>query len=398
MNKAGSKHLVLADRKMIELLLHDGMNCKEIAMEIGKDDRTVSREVRDRRTKKNNGKYGVYNRYDNTECKCLTRFPYVCNGCKKFNACFKEYRYFYNAVSAQKQYETLLSEARTGMDISDEDFAKYNTVLAEGVAKGQSVHHIVTSSPDIIYSERSVYRHIDEGLVDVKAFDLIRKVKFKPRKHYVPREDNRKVREGRTYMDFLKRITKENPISIAEIDTVEGPKDGKQHKCILTIHFTATHFMLVFVLESKTSSNVSQVFYFLQEKLGTELFSKLFRITLTDRGSEFVCPDAIEIDRDTGEKICSLYYCNSYSSYQKGAIEENHELLRYVIPKSREFDDLTQEKSNLIASHINSYHRKSVDACPYELQEILFGEECVKKLEIRHFPPDLVILKPSLLK
>lgn len=397
MNKVGSKHLTLEDRNLIQNLLTKNLTCKEIAFEVGKDDRCISREIRDKRTYKENGRHGMNNHYGNPECKTLTRFPYVCNGCSKRSVCYQKDRYYYNAVSAQKQYESLLSDSRLGLDISSDDFDKYNTILAEGVAKNQSIHHIVSTTPDFPYSERSVYRHIDEQVVDIKAYDLRRKVKFKERKHYTPKEDNKKVREGRTYVDFIKKIGKEQPLSITEVDTVEGPREGK-HKCLLTIHFTAAHFMLIYVLESKTSASVNSVFIRLQKDLGAELFSELFRITLTDRGTEFVDPSAIEIDQETGEKFCNLFYCNSYASYQKGAIEENHELIRCVIPKGIEFDSLTQDKANLLASHINSYHRESVDATPYELAEALFGEEMVKKLEISPVKPDLITLKPSLLK
>ena len=397
MNKTGSKHLTLEDRKLIENLLSKNLTCKEIAFEVGKDDRSISREVRNKRTHKENGRYGLFNHYDKSECQSVTRFPYVCNGCSQRQSCYRKDLYYYNANSAQEQYESILSDSRLGLDISSDDFVKYNSILAEGIAKNQSIHHIVATTPDFPYSERSVYRHIDEQVIDVKAYDLKRKVKFKERKHYIHKEDNNKVRIGRTYVDFLKEIAKVQPFSITEIDTVEGPRAGK-HKCLLTIHFTAAHFMLIYVLDSKTSANVNDVFIRLQKELGTDLFSKLFKITLTDRGTEFVDPSAIEVDLETGEKICSLFYCNSYSSYQKGAIEENHELIRCVIPKGIEFDNLTQDKARLLASHINSYHRESVDATPYELASALFSEELIKKLEIRPITPDLVTLKPSLLK
>ena len=395
MNTKGSKHLTIDDRKMIENLLSKGLSCKEIAFEIGKDERTVSREIKGRRVPKENGRYGLYGKYDKTECKMLTRFPYVCSSCNKRSKCFKKIWYFYNADKAQEDYEKILVESRTGMDLSEGEYDIYNQALAEGVKKGQSIHHIVSTNADIPYSERTVYRHIDEQKVDVMNIDLRRKVKFKQRKHYEYQDDNFVIRQNRRYVDFLRIVAAEQPVSIAEIDTVEGPV-GK-HKCLLTIHFTAAHFMMIFVLELKTKENVSKVFAYLQDCFGPELYSTLFHITLTDRGSEFCDPDAIELDHHTGEKLCNLFYCNSYSSYQKGSIEENHGLIRYIIPKGLPFDDLTQDKAFLMSSHINCYHRESVDATPYELAEALFGKEFLNKTKTRFIPPNLVNLKHNLL-
>jgi IS30 family transposase len=39
-----------------------------------------------------------------------------------------------------------------------------------------------------------------------------------------------------------------------------------------------------------------------------------------------------------------MFYCVAYSSYQKGAIEENHVLIRYVLAKGTYFDFITQKE------------------------------------------------------
>ena len=87
-----------------------------------------------------------------------------------------------------------------------------------------------------------------------------------------------------------------------------------------------------------------------------------------------------------------------YSSYQKGAIEENHTLLRYVLPKGTLFDDLTQENADLIASHINSYHRKSIDSTPYSLSLQFFHKDILDLLNLKEISAESVTLNKSLLK
>ena len=85
---------------------------------------------------------------------------------------------------------------------------------------------------------------------------------------------------------------------------------------------------------------------------------------LTDRGLEFTNPNTIEKYYKTGRKIMNIFYCNSYASYQKGSIEQNHELIRYVIPKGHIFDNLNQNDIDKLVSHINSYYRESIETTP----------------------------------
>lgn len=403
MNTYGSKHLTKTERKLIERFLNEGMSCKEIAERLDKDQRTISKEVQKRRNRVNNGKYN-YDSYYNSgnhptnKCKVITRFPYVCNACHggSRHGCRQEFKYFYEADLAQENYEIILSDSRTGLDITLEEKVRFDAILKNGIEKGQSIHHICKTN-DLPYSERSAYRLVDKQQTTVQAIDLRRKVKLKPRKHYEYRENNREIREGRRYVDFLSAMALTPSINVTELDTVVATKN-RGHKCLLTIHSTATHFMLVFVLDEKDNVHISRKLRELQSILGIEDFRRFFNISLTDRGTEFCDPYSVEVDESTGEKIASIFYCDSYSSYQKGAIEENHRFIRYIIPKGTLFDYLTQEQANLIASHINSYYRKSIDGCPYDLAVAFFGEELIKKLEIRKIAPDLIDLTSNLVK
>lgn len=402
MNTKGSTHLTKEERKLIERLLNEDYSCKDIAAVLCKNDRTISREIKKRRDSKANGRHAfVSDNYDIPTCKRIERFPFVCNGCppNKRKTCYQPTKYYYDSDLAQENYKIILSDTRTGLDVSLEEKIKFDTILYDGIKKGQSIHHIVETHKDKLrYSERSAYRLVDKNKTIVQSVDLRRKVKLKPRKHYSPpKEDNKAIREGRKYVDFLSFISKNNSLSVTEIDTVESVLSSS-HKCLLTIHSTATHFMLIYVLDRKTKDCVSNKFLELQKMFGIDDYKRFFNVSLTDRGTEFCDPLSLEMDFSTGEQLANLFFCNSYSSYQKGALEENHRLIRYIIPKGTIFDDLTQEKADLIASHINSFYRKSIDACPYDLAVALFGESFIKKTKIRKINPDLVTLNNSLLK
>ena len=408
MNKEGSTHLTKVERKLIEQFLGDNLSCNEIAQRLQKDPRTISREIKKRRNRVANSKYhsdialpkSPVNKNLIRDCKTLQRFPYVCNGCpsRVRAGCRQQYKYFYEADIAEENYRIILSDSRTGLDVTLEDKIKFDTILKSGIDNGQSIHHICqTHKEELCYSERTAYRLVDKQQTVVQAIDLRRKVKLKPRKHYVYREDNKEIREGRRYIDFLQYMAANPSITVTELDIVEPGKNcGSQ--CLLTIHSTATHFMLIYVLESKTKECVSNKLNDLKLQFGTDLFSRFFEVSLTDRGTEFCDPYALEVDESTGEKIASLFFCNSYSSYQKGAIEENHEFIRYIVPKGSSFESLSQEKATLMASHINSYVRKSLGGCPYDMALAYFGEEFIKRSEIRRIDPDLVTMSYKLIK
>ena len=397
MNTKGSNHLTLIERQKIRELLDENENCKSIAIVLAKDERTVSREIKKRRNKQENRRYGLYGKKDDTECKRLGRFPFVCNGCEKRKHCFKQYKFFYEPSIAQENYQIILRDSRIGLDITLEDKAAFDTILKEGISNGQSIHHIVEANKDKIrYSERSAYRLVDRSQTLVQPLDLRRKVKLKPRKHYVYKEDNKKVRKGRTYADYITFLAENPLIHPVQIDTVESVSTGI-HKCLLTIHFPSLRFMLIFVLKQKCKDEVTRVFLHLKELLGNELYKKLFPVILTDRGTEFCNPEQIEVDTATGELLTHVFFCDSYSSFQKGAIEENHELLRYIIPKGEVFDDLTQDKANLMVSHINAYYRKVIDTTPYTLAKAFWGEKLLLNFNCNFIEPTEVILKPQLI-
>ena len=155
--------------------------------------------------------------------------------------------------------------------------------------------------------------------------------------------------------------------------------------------------MLAFIRNANTARSVAEVFHYLWELLGPDLFRSLFPLCLTDNGSEFTQPSAIELDPQ-GKRRTRVFYCDPYASYQKGAIENNHSLLRRVIPKGISFNGLTQDDISLLMNHINSYPRKKLnDRSP--LQSFSFFHPLIpEKLGVREIPTNDINLTPSLLR
>ena len=136
----------------------------------------------------------------------------------------------------------------------------------------------------------------------------------------------------------------------------------------------------------------------LEKNLGKETFSEVFPLILTDNGSEFKRVDDLEMT-DTLEYRTHIYYCDPMASWQKGCLEKNHEYIRYVIPKGRSMYKYTQEDINLMASHINSTARDSLNgATPFDLASLLLTAKIPALAGQVRIPADDVCLKPSLIE
>mgnify|MGYP004544890429 FL=1 len=107
---------------------------------------------------------------------------------------------------------------------------------------------------------------------------------------------------------------------------------------------------------------------YFQDILPDDMYQKLFSLILTDRGSEFAKPQLFEINHETGEIRGNIFYCDAQMPSQKPHVENNHEFIRSIIPKKTSMKELTQDKLDLMFSHINSVPRKSFGGkTPYEV-------------------------------
>ncbi|OON84821.1 hypothetical protein B0D78_12420, partial [Pyramidobacter sp. C12-8] len=70
-----------------------------------------------------------------------------------------------------------------------------------------------------------------------------------------------------------------------------------------------------------------------------------------------------------------MFYCNPQAPQEKPKVENNHTLIRRILPKGTTFDNLSQTDINLMMSHINSYGRKKFNGkSPAEIFINLYGE------------------------
>ncbi len=433
MNK--QKHLTLDSRIMIETMLNKQESFKSIARFLNKDCTTISKEVKNHFCFEKSGAYGrAFNDcrlaflhqcsaqmvcrqcslrqgrlcwscgkcssscilYEKYVCPRLSKPPYVCNGCPDRNKCSLEKR-LYQAAYAQKEYELVRSESRSGFALSERELQQIDGIVSPLLRKGQSLHHIAVHHADeLMKSERTLYSYINSGLFTARNIDMPRTVRMRPRKNVSKSlKVDKACRMGRDLSCF-QTYAKEHPdLSVRQIDSVEGTKGGA---VLLTIHFVEQGLQLAFLRQRNDSQSVIDIFNRLYLELRPDIFLELFPILLADNGSEFSNPSAIEFDAQ-GNPRTKLFYCNPSAPYQKGSCENNHEMIRRIIPKGEDIGQYTQEQIDLMMSHINSYARKKLgNKSPYEMFEFQYGKDLLDLFHLKKIPADEIILSPELLK
>ena len=259
-------------------------------------------------------------------------------------------------------------------------------------------HIFAVHADEIPVCRRTLYNYLDQRIFQARNIDLPRRVRYKKRvNRSKPKQKNYEqvYRTKRTYKDF-ERFTEAFPeYDIVEMDTVKGGQSAG--KCLLTLLFRSCSFMLVILLPRFTQEAVAEAINNLYNLLGHRLFKKYFPIILTDNGPEFKNPWDIE-NAPNSKQRTRVFYCDLYVSNQKARLEKNHEYIRYVIPKGRSMHKYTQDDISLIASHINSTSRDSLNgASPFDLADILLDKRIPALTGQHKVSPDSVMLKPALL-
>lgn len=425
--------LDLTERIAIEAGLCAGNSFKQIAARIHRDPTTVASEVQRNRERipghfflNNDCRYARYckntgvcgdphcdtlcvrcrsydcrdgcKNYRPYSCSRLDLPPYVCNNCGERRKCFKE-RYMYSAKLAQSMADERRSDSRKGMHLTEDELALLNEILLAGIEKGQPLAHIYAEHKhELSVGLRSIYRYIDAGQLKVKSIDLRRKVRYRKRKKKEEPKQKKlpKYREGRTYLDFEKFMLDNPNCSVIQMDTVKGKRE--KGPALLTMLLLKYDILLIFLLPNLSADSVINVFDFLTDILGLDVFQNLFPVILTDNGGEFKRVEELEYTV-FGEQRCMLFYCDPYASWQKGELEKDHEYIRYVIPKGSDMAQYTEDNIHLLMNTINSVKRPGLnDRCPYEMvpegdEDMLWLMELMKMDTIA---ADDVHLKPSL--
>ena len=415
-------HLTVQERIIIEKGIENGSTKAAIALTIGKDKSTVGKEIKKHRELVHKSSYKIncanmkncsHNHVcDNCAdfkpftCNRRDRSPGACNGCSKYTHCRYD-KYRYKADFSHKKYREDLVDSRTGINMSYEECKAMADIIVPLIEAGHSPYHIVTNHPELNISEKTLYNYIENGIFkEFGLFDIDLKIKTKRKiakkasNKYKKRED-KKYLNGRTYDDFINYTAENKNLSVVEMDTVYN--NGSTGPFMQTFKFLDYSFMFIVYQEEKTAKSMVEGVDLLEKILGKDLFSEEVAIIKIDRGSEFCDAEGFEKEENESRRT-RIFYCDPMASGQKGSLENNHKEIRYICPKENDLKDLglnSQEKANLIVSHINSQSKEHLKGkSPLEVMEFMNPAlyQKFKDFGIERINKDNIVLKPYLLK
>ena len=415
-------HLTVQERIIIEKGIENGSTKAAIALTIGKDKSTVGKGIKKHRELVHKSSYKIncanmkncsHNHvcvncadFKPFTCNRRDRSPGACNGCSKYTHCRYD-KYRYKADFSHKKYREDLVDSRTGINMPYEECKAMADIIVPLIKAGHSPYHIVTNHPELNISEKTLYNYIENGIFkEFGLFDIDLKIKTKRKiakkasNKYKKRED-KKYLNGRTYDDFINYTAENKNLSVVEMDTVYN--NGSTGPFMQTFKFLDYSFMFIVYQEEKTAKSMVEGVDLLEKILGKDLFSEEVAIIKTDRGSEFCDAEGFEKEENESRRT-RIFYCDPMASGQKGSLENNHKEIRYICPKENDLKDLglnSQEKANLIVSHINSQSKEHLKGkSPLEVMEFMNPAlyQKFKDFGIERINKDNIVLKPYLLK
>ena len=411
--KPNNSHIILSERKIIEERLNEGWTVSDIADELHRNKSSIGREI-DRHTQLifpsifNNchpciksdscpvKSFNCYETCKNLEislCPKLISSPHVCNACTSKKYC-RHVKKYYKAKEANCEYLDSWKDDRTGMHYTEDELIILNTDFYFLVIRTKSIYHSlkVINNRGYNFKKTSIYRQIKLNLLKLKATDLPRNRKEKAEKPDKSYKNLEKI-EGHDYDSYSEYKFKHTTAIETQMDTVIGITNAND-PVILTLEIVDISFMFIFKLDRKTFDETLKKLKEFEAIITTEVFNKILEILLTDNGSEFKdIKTLIEVFPNI-----NIYYCHPYSSFEKGPIENNHELIRRVIPKGISLKPYTQDDYNLLASHMNSLYREKLDGkCPFDLVSKYLSLKTLQQLGLNRINDIDVNLTPYLL-
>ena len=391
MAKKDNKHskLTINDRMLIQACIAKGESAASIAERIGFSVSTVYREI-DRGSQTRGAGAG--------KCPKIGRLG-ICNFCSKRSHCQLERRY-YDYEAADAKAGKARRESRSGTRISREGVAKLDS-LSQQIRDTGSIHHVFVANKwaGEICCERTLRRLVYSGALSVKPHELRRYVRFKRDLPRAPKAKKIVIRDvralvGRTHGDFLDYTAAHKRAIVTQYDSVIGKRDDKM--AILTITFPRFNLQIGRLVKKGDPSSAKKAIVAVMSKLIAAGFPNAFEACLCDNGTEFATFYEIEdAAMLAGASKCRAFYARPYRSNDKAECERNHGFVRYVFPKGKSLDGLTQKDVDAAFDNINSLVRAGKgDRTPSEAAERAFGKAFLEALGIKRIDKRKVRLAP----
>jgi IS30 family transposase len=324
------KHITELERYKIEVLTHEKMSPREIAKRIGRNRRTIERELQ-------RGKVELIK-------SDLTR------------------KYEYCADVAQRKYKENARNKGPALKIGhDHKLAKH---IEDKIKKEKY-------SPDAVIGEiritglkfekmictKTIYNYIDRGIfANISNKDLPVKRNKRIRKYKRIKVSSRNIK-GTSIEERPENIETRQEYGHWEMDCVVGKREGKG-AVLLVLSERLSRKEIIRKIPGKKQEYVRKALDELEKTFG-ERFYNIFKTITVDNGSEFLEFKGLESSiRKTDYQRVKIYYAHPYSSWERGTNENANKLIRRFIPKGTDIDKLSQTMIKRIEHWMNNYPRR----------------------------------------
>lgn len=328
-NRKG-KHLKESEKYKIEALVKENMPSYEIAKRLGRDRRTIERELRRGRIE-------------------LVDSEWI-------------YKEMYCADVAQRRYEEAARNKGPTLKIGyDHKLAKYiedkikkekyspDAVIGEIKVKGLKF--------DVSICTKTLYSYIDKGIfLNISNKDLAVKKNGKSRKYKRIRVALNNIK-GASIEERPKSVEGRQEYGHWEMDCVVG-KQGGRGAALLVLTERMTRKEIIRKIPEKTQQAVQKVLDDLEKRNGNRFYERFKTITV-DNGSEFLDSETLERSKkEAGKKRTKIYYAHPYSSWERGTNEKSNKLIRRFIPKGTDISKISGAEVKRIEHWMNNYPRR----------------------------------------
>ena len=336
MNRPKGHHLTLKERGNIEVYFnHDGYSRRKIAELIGVSPQTINNEIK----------------------RGLVTNKQLVNGKEKFYEIYvaelAEERYHENRKTCHRPYKFLQVVAFIAFFVERFQMDGWAPDATVGRAKALGLFR-----PEEMVCTQTLYKYIDEQLLEVCNLDLAEKMSRRISKHVVHKHSRIL---GRSIEERPAAVDSREEFGHFEIDTIVGKRDGKE-SVIMTLIERQTRFQIIRLIDGRDADSVAYAMRGIIKEYGSVIQS----IT-ADNGPEFVTLTQVMAS------IAPVYFTHPYTSSERGTNEVHNRMVRRDFPKGESLDAVSPAAVANTTDKLNNMPRRQL---AFQTPAELFAAAC----------------------
>lgn len=324
------KHLNRDERIQIEGLLKAKTAPSKIATLLGRDVRTIHREIRK----------GAAERIHTD----LTRSV-------AYHADRGQDVYDLNATAKGPQL-------KLGAHYKAAEFIQQQ-ILNEKCSPEVVAHRMDAQKHGCSVCAKTIYSYIDQGLIDGVSNESLweKRKRRKRRRKAILRRPKKHPARRKSIEKRPAEVKDRSVFGHWEIDLVVGGKNTAK-PVLMTLIERKTRKILIRKLADKTQQSVLKALAGMERSMGAESFRGVFKSITADNGSEFLDVEAMEQSALSKKRRTRLFYAHAYASWERGSNENGNRMIRRFIAKGRDISTFSRKQVQQIEEWINRYPRK----------------------------------------